>query len=93
MWQEEPAVVQECQCRAVVLLASQELHPPTSLVPGRTLAGEELHPPELDPLASVRDELHLLAPAREELQSKRQEQPVVTPRQELHPLVLARQQE
>ena len=64
--------------------------------------GEELHPlGELDPLVLVKDELHLVVLAREELQpsvphearppAKRQEQPVM--RQELHPLVLARQQE
>ena len=85
-----PSVAQ--RCRAVIwcllVLVSEELHP--SVVQGCRnvgLVGEELHLGELDPLVLVKEELHLVVLAREELPpsvpqearppSNHQEQPVV----------------
>ena len=99
MWRQlveeaHPSVLQPLMWCLLILVS--ELQP--SVVQGCRAVGEELHPlGELDPLVLVKDELHLVVLAREELQpsvpqdavvvvgsrlpAKRQEQPVVTPKQ------------
>ena len=89
-----PSVLQPLMWCLLILVS--ELQP--SVVQGCRAVGEELQPlVELDPLVLVKDELHLVVLAREELQpsvpqdavvvvgsrlpAKRQEQPVVTPKQ------------